>query len=753
VTRLPDGDLAARLGSVELLQGFDEPSRRALASELEVVQLAAGETLVRQGDDADSLFVILEGRLAVRLDREAREGQALAELGAGDLVGEVALIAGGKRSATVTALEPSTLARLPVAALTRLQATRPELASRLADLVSRRLREAQLAAQLARLFDTLDPATLAALQRAAEWVSLPAGEALFRQGDAGDAAYLVVTGRLRILTRDPQERVLNEVGRGEMVGEMALLEGVPRMATALATRDTDLARIPRAAFEELIERHPKAMLEVARTVVRRARAPVSRLARRNDAPLSIAIVPTDPSLATDSFVTRLQEALRPFGSAIRLHAQRVDELLGKPGIANGRAEAPSQLRLRQWLNEIEDAHRFVIYEADPKWTPWSQRCIEQADHLISLGDARSAAPTGDTESHVATTRRTRHARWSLVLLHEPQVSRPAGTADWLRPRDVESVYHVRRDHPPDLQRLARILAGRAVGLVLGGGGARGFAHLGVLRAFEDLGIPIDMVGGASIGAPMAAGPARGLTAREALAEAEQGFASILDYTLPVASLLAGRRIMASIERSLGSWDIEDLWLPYFCLSTNISRAGSVVHRRGNLARAVRASVAIPGVLPPVPEGEDLLVDGAVLNNLPIDVMRELNPTGPVIAVDVVPPQGPRATSDYGLMLSGWKLALGRLRPGRPPSSVPSIAATILHSMFVGAGTSRQQMVRDGLADLYLDIHLRKVGLLEFDRVRPIEELGHAQAIERLREWIQSKGLLEPGSLEAESRTI
>jgi predicted acylesterase/phospholipase RssA len=180
------------------------------------------------------------------------------------------------------------------------------------------------------------------------------------------------------------------------------------------------------------------------------------------------------------------------------------------------------------------------------------------------------------------------------------------------------------------------------------------------------------------------------------------------------------------------------------VSTNLTRAGPVVHRRGNLARAVRASVAIPGVLPPVPDGEHLLVDGGVLNNLPIDVMRELNPTGPVIAVDVVPPQGPGAKSDYGLTLSGWRLALGRLRPGRPAISVPSIAATILHSMFVGADSGRQQMLRDGLADLYLSIHLRKVGLLEFGTVHPVEELGYAQSIERLREWVERGGLREPG---------
>src|SRR5262245_34482242 len=577
VTGRSDGDLAARLASVELLQELDEASRTALASELEVVRLAAGDALVRQGEEADGVFVILDGRLSVVLDRAPGEGQQLAELGAGEIVGEVALIAGGRRSASVQALEPSTLARLSVAALDRLLARHPGLAPGLADLVSRRLRQAQLATQLGRLFDTADADTLAEIERASEWVSLTAGEMLFRQGDPADAAYLVVAGRLRVVTHDPEERVVGEVGRGEMVGEMALLEGVPRMASVIAARDTHLARFARSDFEALIERHPRAMLGITRTVLRRARAPAVGLRRQLGEPLSIAIVPTDPSLATDRFVAQLLETLQPFGSAIRLNAQAVDALLGKRGIANGAPSDPSQIRLLQALNEIEDANRYVIYEADPKWTRWSQRCIEQADHLISVGDARFASAPGETESHAATAQRVRRARWSLVLLHEPQTARPTGTAQWLQPRAVESVYHLRRDHQGDLGRLARLLAGRAVGLVLGGGGARGFAHLGVLRALEDLGIPVDMVGGASIGAPMASGPARGLTAAQALAEAEQSFASILDYTLPVASLLAGRRITAAIERSLGDWDIEDLWLPYFCLSTNLTRAQSVVH--------------------------------------------------------------------------------------------------------------------------------------------------------------------------------
>ena len=730
---------------MELFQELDEPGRRALASELQVLELAAGDALVRQGEDADSLFVILEGRLAVVLEREGEQEQQVSELGAGNVVGEIALIAGGKRSATVRAAEPSTLARLSASALDRLLALHPGMAARLAELVSRRLRQDQLATQLARLFDTVEARTLGEIERSVEWRSLRAGEVLFRQGDPGDAAYVVVAGRLRVVIRDPEERVLNEVGRGELIGEMALIEGVPRMATVLAIRDTDLARIPRSAFEELIERHPKAMLGVARTVLRRARAPTRQLRRQGGEPLSIAIVPTDPSLATDRFVTELMEALGSFGSTARLHPQRVDALLDKPGIANSAPTEPAQIRLLQWLYEMEDAHRFVIYEADPKWTRWSQRSIQQADHVISVGDARAALPLGDTESHAETARKTRHARWSLVLLHDPAATRPVGTAAWLEQRPAESVYHVRRGHPSDVQRLARILAGRAVGLVLSGGGARGFAHLGVLRALEEIGVPIDLVGGTSIGAPMAACPARGMSAAEALAEARRGYGSILDYTLPVASVLSGRRITASIERSLGGWDIEDLWLPYFCVSTNITRAGAVVHRRGSLARAVRASVAIPGVLPPVPDGEHLLVDGGVLNNLPINVMRQLNPTGPVIAVDVVPPQGPGAKSDYGLALSGWKVALNRLRPGRSRINVPSIGITILRSMLVGADTARQEMLRQGLADIYLSIHLRKVGLLEFDAVEPVEAAGYEQSVGRLRAWVETGGLGDDSS--------
>jgi predicted acylesterase/phospholipase RssA/CRP-like cAMP-binding protein len=732
--------LRERLASVGLFRGLDESSHQALASEASLVERAPGETLFRQGDDANSVFVLLEGRLSVLLDREKEGERLLTELRSGDIVGDVALVARGQRSATVRVVEPSTLAELPVETLNRLLGTSPEISARVVELVSRRLRRSQLATHLTNLFGGFGADTLAEVERAIEWISLPAGDVLYQEGDPGDAAYLVVSGRLRVLAFDPEERLVEEIGRGDMVGELSLVEDSPRAFSVFAARDTDLARLPRSSFEKLLERHPLAMLGVARTVFRRSRAPAPELRRRLGEGLSIGVIPAAPGVDLGDFVAELADALSAHGGTVRLDPQRVDAMLDKPGIANSVATEPAHIRLVQWIHEIEDQHRFVIYEADPTWTRWSDRAIRQADFLMTVGDARGVQPPGDTERLVEANRKSRHPRWSLVLLHEPETARPTGTSRWLEQRNVESVHHVRRRKRSDVARLARFLAGRTVGVVFGGGGARGFAHLGVLRALEELGVPVDMVGGTSIGATMAACPATGRTAAEALEDARTAFNSILDYTLPIVAVMSGNKITRSIERFLGEWDIEDLWLPYFCVSTNITRAGPVIHRRGSLAHAVRASVAIPGVLPPVPDGEDLLVDGGVLNNLPIDVMREQNPTGPLIAVDVVPPHGPAAKSDYGLSVSGWQVATNQLLPWRSGLQVPSIGGTMLRSMLVGADSTRQRLLRDGLADLYLSIRMGGVGMLAFDDIESVQKIGYEQGLDALRKWIDGGGM-------------
>ena len=285
-----------------------------------------------------------------------------------------------------------------------------------------------------------------------------------------------------------------------------------------------------------------------------------------------------------------------------------------------------------------------------------------------------------------------------------------------------------------MRRLARLASGHGVGLVLSGGGARGFAHLGALRALRESGVPVDAVGGCSMGAPIAGGIALDLDDAELIALAEKQFHRLLDYTLPVVALLKGQRISRNIDDNFGTFDIEDLWLPFYCVSTNLTtsrlRRPPPWSQRGS---AIRASVAIPGVLPPVPFEGDLLVDGGVLNNLPAQVMRTDSTIGTVIAVDVAPQRGPRARSDFGHVR-----VRGSGRCGPPsvvrPATTRASRPCCLRSMLTGAVHNQQRSLRDGVVDLLLQLDLPGVGLLEFERVQEVAQIGYDDSVERIREW-------------------
>jgi len=721
-----------------------EPDLAALAAQLGGKELAPGEILMRQGDDADGVFILIDGRLTVTLEREEDDDEThIADLEPGTIVGEIALVAGGRRTATVRASERSRLAAIDPAGFNRLLEDEPEVAARLSAIAAQRMREVQLTVELARLFGGLGAVELDALVKVIEWMTLDAGKTLFRQGESADCAYLVVSGRLAARAHDGNgdERLVGEVGRGEMVGEYGVLLDEPRGATVVALRDTDLARIPRDTFDDLVQRFPKILLELTRTIIRRSSTSIVQARRRRDEQRTIGIVPLSPGVLSDGFADALAVELSRHRTSILLSSQRLDVLLEKPGIAQSASDHPAGIRVRHWLANTESTHALVVYQADDGETAWSERTMRHSDRLIFVADATDDEQLRAIERRQAQRRQMSRQSSSLVLVHPQETDRPRNTADWLADRDVDAVYHVRRGNSADIARLARILAGRGLGLVLGGGGARGFAHLGVLRVLEELGIPVDMIGGTSIGAPLALTAAQGLTAAQSLAVVAERFRSLFDFTLPLTSLLVGQRISDSIIAHAGSWDIEDLWLPFFCVSTDITRSREVRHRRGSLVRAVRASVSIPGVLPPVPDQGSLLVDGGVMNNLPIDAMRELNPTGPIIAIDVVPEEGPSLEPDYGLAVSGWRLAVDRIRKRRRSRlKAPAVGYTILRSILVGSDRTREQLLDAKLADLYLDLCIAGVGLLEFERVEEIAQRGYELSREPIRRWIEEGGL-------------
>jgi NTE family protein/lysophospholipid hydrolase len=320
----------------------------------------------------------------------------------------------------------------------------------------------------------------------------------------------------------------------------------------------------------------------------------------------------------------------------------------------------------------------------------------------------------------------------LVLLHPDGSRLPSGTGLWLQERQVDSHYHVRWDRDADIQRLARILTGNAVGLVLGGGGARGLAHIGVIRALEEAGIPIDMIGGTSMGAMVSSLYAMGMDYR-AMTEVERESISrkpFNEFCLPFIAMIRSRRLDDSVKSIYGDIAIEDMWLNWFCVSSNLTTAEMVVHRRGNVGRAMRASAALPGIVTPVIQDNCLLVDGGLFNNVPADIMKEIC-GGVVIMVNVSPEEDLQVSDRYTVTPSDMEVLWSKINPFRDPVLFPRIHDIMMRTILVGS--ARMKAIASKAADYDFSPNLDRYGLLEFDSIDDIIDAGYRYAQERIIE--------------------
>ena len=717
-------------------QPFTPEGVKDLLSVLRHVTLRAGEVAMRQGAADDDLFLVLKGRLQVNIDLPAGGSVTVDEVGPGGVVGEMALLTGNARSATVTAMEEADFAQLARVDFERLAALHPDALNEFLQRILPRLRRTQMIHALIELFGELDGAALAELETELEWVRLRGGDTLFEEGDHGNDVYIIVNGRLRasVLDGEGKTRVLEEVGRGTAVGELALLTGEPRAATIVAVRDSDLLKLSRASFDTMLDRHPRAMMQIARAAALRLRHSVQGPPRAV-APHAFAVIPAGPGVPLAAFTAKLTETLRAHGSVLRLASADVDRLLAKPGIAQCADNDVVHESVVAWLSAQEREHRFLVLEADAGWTAWTQRVLRQADRVLIVGRAGDDPVPGAIET--AATEMGFTARRELVLLQAEDCAQPSGTNAWLAPREVAAHHHVRLRRDEDVRRLARRVSGRAVGVVMGGGGARGFAHIGTLRALAESGVDVDLIGGASIGALIAAGHARGLTVENFL-ELAGFFASrkkLLDHTLPITSLMAGRKVSALYQRVFGDLLIEDLWTPLFIMSSGLSRAHSVIHDRGSVWRAVRASTAIPAIFPPLlADDGEVLVDGGVMNNMPLDVMRTWCEGGTVIGLNPTPINDKMTPYHFGPSLTGWEALKGRMRLFGSRTRAPSIIGSVMRATEINSANRMRQPAFRGIADLLIEPPLDEFAILAFDRYAPIIEIGYRHSLESIATW-------------------
>lgn len=499
---------------------------------------------------------------------------------------------------------------------------------------------------LARLFENA--------HGAASWFTLPGGVRLFAAGDPADTLYLLRAGRLGVFKHEEgsEPHFLGVVKPGEPAGEMAMIAGTPHSATVVALRDSEILALPREAFFEAAAANPELMTELARLMILRARQTAGSVAE----PTVFGFIGLSerPIL---SFVSLLEAEIAGMGFTVKTVTSRAL----KSAV--------------EWFSAVEESHDYVLYIAERNEPAWAHLCARQVDRLFLVGrageDPVSARPwQGDAFDS--------HRQVDLILIHRPTTERPTGTSAWLDAVSPARWFHVKGGDRQDAARMARTLTGTSVGLVLSGGGARAYAHIGAIKALREAEVPIDFVGGASMGAIICGGVAMGWAQQELDARIRKAFVTtspVDDVAVPIISLIKGKKVDARLQEHFAEVLMEDLWLPFYCVSSNITSGGYVVHKRGVLRRALRASIAIPGVLPPVVEGGAVLVDGAVMRNFPVDLMRNWH-GGPVVGVDVSRARGvdPKVLENPK---SWWMWLLsGAWRQGPPIISIMIRSATL-----------------------------------------------------------------------------
>ncbi|MGH7855644.1 MAG: cyclic nucleotide-binding and patatin-like phospholipase domain-containing protein [Candidatus Binatia bacterium] len=573
----------------------------------------------------------------------------------------------------------------------------------------------------ALLFQSIDHFALADLLPNLDWVFLAGGETLFRAGDAGDSMYVVMAGRLRIFAEGNNDTAvaIREIGRGESVGELALLTGKPRSATVRAIRDTELARLSRAAYEDILKKHPQLSTQLLVQIADRQSQGADRtLSKRNIR--TIAVMPFDAKAATPQFVQMLVKTLREIGSTLHLSAR--SSLWAEPdGLGNNARGAT----VTQRLTEMESRHRFVVYEAEVDPSAWTAQCVRQAD-LILLLAAADSEPVESRHGALVHYFRGRDvtAAIELVLLHQSDFHPRVRAQQWLTRLPIQDYYHVVQASTPDFQRLSRFLTGSAVGLVLSGGGARGFAHIGILRALQECDIPVDFIGGTSMGAVIAAQHALGWDWR-AMAKANRDewprCHPQRNFTLPLVALNSGTRMDRMLREMFGAAEIQNLRGKFFCVSTNLTRADAMIHRAGLLWKAVRASTSIPGIGPPAIERGEIFVDGGLVNNVPVDIMRSVC-HGAVCAIDVSEQLEFKSKLQESYSVSGWSLLWRRLSPFATNPDLPNIFNILYRTTTVGSLRAVETV--KAAADLYLSPPVSEFGIFDWRSIDKIIDAGY-----------------------------
>ncbi|XP_033927858.1 patatin-like phospholipase domain-containing protein 6 isoform X3 [Melopsittacus undulatus] len=783
------------------LMKLEDPS--LLDDRVELCHAKAGAVIACEGEQDASLYFVICGCLHVYQQMIGKAEHVFLFLTQpGEMVGQLGVLTGEPLIYTIKANRDCTFLRMSKMDFYDIMREQPSVVLTVAHIVVARM------SPFVRQMDF-----------AIDWIAVEAGRALYRQGDKSDCTYMVLNGRLRSVIQkgSGKKELVGEYGRADLIGVVEALTRQPRATTVHAVRDSELAKLPEGTLNNIKRRYPQVVTRLIHLLsqkilgnLQQLRAPFASSGlgmASSSEPINptsnlstVAVLPVCDRVPAVAFSLELKHALDAIGPTLLLTSDVLRINLGYLAL-----DSIQEYRLSGWLAQQEDSHRIVLYLTDSTLTSWTVRCIRQADCILIVGMGDQEPMVGKLEQTLENT--AVRALKQLVLLHREGGPSPSRTVEWLNMRSwcsghlhircpkhiftrrnparlqetYEKLYKKKADIHSDFSRLARVLTGNTIALVLGGGGARGCSHIGVIKAMEESGIPIDMVGGTSIGAFIGA-----LYAEERCADSTRQrardwaqcmnsvFATVLDLTYPITSMFSGSAFNNSIHKVFQDKQIEDLWLPYFNVTTDITASAMRVHTDGSLWRYVRASASytpylpplcdpkdshwlvdgcyvnnvpgslwryvrasmtLSGYLPPLcdPKDGNLLMDGGYINNLPADIARSMG-AKTVVAIDVGS-QDETDLCNYGDTLSGWWLLWKRLNPWAKKVKVPDMAE--IQSRLAYVSCVRQlEVVKSSSYCQYIRPPIDAFKTMDFGKFDEIYEVGYHHGKVVFDHWSQ-----------------
>lgn len=568
-----------------------------------------------------------------------------------------------------------------------------------------------------------------------EWVEIKAGKQLIFQGENSDHIYFLVYGRLTAIHENQTgaSRILGEIFPGQAVGETGVIAEMPRTAHVWAARDSVLIRLSKDMLIQLAQQYPTLILNVAKTVIRRAdQNTKSYIPRRSK---NVVLISSNHSPVKQAFLEKLHRELGIFGRVTFLDRARIAEELGiSPEVFFSVSEQTSySIRIQKILEGIENASDYVIFHATEDERKWLEKIMAQADVFYMIKEFHETEQLTPSEEILFGDHPEFHlTKKNLLLLHPNGNRLPENTARFLKGRTLHLHHHIRMDHAPDIERICRFITGNAIGIALSGGGARGIAHAGIILGLRSKGIPIDFFSGTSIGTFISALGALDFSDEKLLEYgaklAKQAPTRRKNMNIaPVISLMKGKHLDEFLERNFGQYNIEDAWINSIYVASNLTLKKKSIFRTGSISAAMRASVALPGIFPPAVSKNSLYVDGALLENLPIDSMEDF-PVGKKIAVTLHSTK--KYQLGYEVVPESWQYLKDKFL-GKRKYKVPSISTIIMESLVLASYAKYEELTEK--ADLHLHPPIKKIGILDWSAFEKMIQIGRECAEEMLTE--------------------